>query len=77
MQLQRSVAMAPNQSVCMFCLNETNDGFSTYGSLAIAESARQIISNHFWLEVSSNSVIISSNFHDSDGSAWYFCVLVL
>lgn len=39
--------------VCLFCLRETNYGVSMFGESEMAENARNIISAHFWFDVSS------------------------
>lgn len=39
--------------VCLFCLRETNYGVNIFGESEMAENARNIISAHFWFDVSS------------------------
>lgn len=38
--------------VCLFCLKDTNDGVTMYGTSEFAEHARNIIEKHFWFDVS-------------------------
>lgn len=43
--------------VCIFCLNETNDNVLLYGASELAKHARNVVTKHFWFDVS-----IISNF---------------
>lgn len=38
--------------VCVFCLDETDDGISIYGVPEMATKVRSLIATHFWFDVS-------------------------
>lgn len=49
---QQTVEMTLDHGVCLFCLNKSNDGISTFGESEEAENVRNIINQHFWFDVS-------------------------
>lgn len=56
--------------VCLFCLDETDDGISIFGESDDAAGARNLIAAHFWFNVSHDK--ITSFRFESDLKLIYF-----